>query len=69
MSPSCSKIADYAYFIDAGKVVAGGPVAEVLASRDAFVNQFVHALPDGPVAFDYPAPPLSQALELTRTPP
>jgi phospholipid/cholesterol/gamma-HCH transport system ATP-binding protein len=60
------KIADYVYFIDAGKVVAGGPVAEVLAARDAFVDQFVHALPDGPVAFDYPAPPLAADLELGR---
>ncbi|MBK6742187.1 MAG: ABC transporter ATP-binding protein [Hydrogenophilales bacterium] len=62
------KIADYVYFIDAGKVVAGGPVAEVLASRDAFVDQFVHALPDGPVAFDYPARPLAADLEIAPQP-
>ncbi len=62
------KIADYAYFIDAGKVVAGGPVAEVLAAKDAFVDQFVHALPNGPVAFDYPAPPLAADLELRLAP-
>ncbi len=49
------KIADYAYFIDGGKVVAGGPVAEIQASRDPFVDQFIHALPQGPVAFRYPA--------------
>jgi phospholipid/cholesterol/gamma-HCH transport system ATP-binding protein len=58
------KIADYAYFIDAGKVVAGGPVAEVLAARNAFVDQFVHALPNGPVAFDYPAPALAADLDI-----
>ena len=58
------KIADHAYFIDAGRVVAGGPVADVLAARNAFVDQFVHALPDGPVAFDYPAPALSADLAL-----
>jgi phospholipid/cholesterol/gamma-HCH transport system ATP-binding protein len=62
------KIADYAYFIDAGKVVAGGPVAEVLAARNAFVDQFVHALPDGPVAFDYPAPALATDLEIAPRP-
>jgi hypothetical protein len=39
-------------------------VAEVLAARDAFVDQFVHALPDGPVAFDYPAPALATDLEI-----
>jgi len=58
------KIADHAYFIDAGRVVAGGPVAEVLAAKDAFVDQFVHALPKGPVAFDYPAPSLATDLRL-----
>jgi phospholipid/cholesterol/gamma-HCH transport system ATP-binding protein len=50
------KIADYVYFIADGVVVAHGTVAEVNASKDPFVRQFVDCLPDGPVAFHYPAP-------------
>ncbi len=48
------KIADYVYFIHDGVVVAQGEAAEMLESRDPFVHQFIHAEPDGPVAFQYP---------------
>lgn len=58
------KIADYAYFISEGKVVAQGTAEEMLHSSDPFVGQFVHALPDGPVAFHYPAEPLQDELGL-----
>ena len=50
------KIADLVYFLADGVVAAQGTVAEVQASRDPFVRQFVDCLPDGPVAFHYPAP-------------
>jgi len=50
------KIADLVYFLADGVVAAQGTVAEVRASRDPFVRQFVDCLPDGPVAFHYPAP-------------
>jgi phospholipid/cholesterol/gamma-HCH transport system ATP-binding protein len=49
------KVADYAYFIHDGVVVAEGNAAEMLHSGDPFVEQFVHARPDGPVAFEYPS--------------
>ena len=49
------KIADYVYFIHDGKVVAEGDASEMLDSQDPFVRQFVHAQPDGPVAFQYPS--------------
>jgi len=49
------KIVDYAYFIADGVVVAEGTTAEIAASRDPFVRQFVDCLPDGPVAFHYPS--------------
>ena len=49
------KIVDYAYFISGGTVVAHGTPAEIAASRDPFVRQFVDCLPDGPVAFHYPS--------------
>jgi phospholipid/cholesterol/gamma-HCH transport system ATP-binding protein len=51
------KIVDYAYFLSGGTVVAEGTPAEISASRDPFVRQFVDCLPDGPVAFHYPSRP------------
>jgi phospholipid/cholesterol/gamma-HCH transport system ATP-binding protein len=43
------------YFVSEGKVVAQGTPAEVRASGDPFVRQFVDGEPDGPVPFHYPA--------------
>jgi phospholipid/cholesterol/gamma-HCH transport system ATP-binding protein len=50
------KIVDYLYFVSAGSIVAEGTPADVRASRDPFVRQFVDGAPDGPVPFHYPAP-------------
>ena len=58
------KVADYAYFIHEGVVVAEGQTAELTESSDPFIRQFVHAQPDGPVAFQYPSLPIREALEL-----
>ncbi|MFN3545011.1 MAG: ABC transporter ATP-binding protein [Thiobacillus sp.] len=58
------KIADYAYFLHDGVVVAEGPAAEMADSDDPFVHQFVHAEPDGPVAFQHPGRPFAEALGL-----
>jgi phospholipid/cholesterol/gamma-HCH transport system ATP-binding protein len=58
------KVADYAYFIHNGGVVAEGTAQEMLASRDDFVFQFVNARPDGPVAFHHPAVPYRETLRL-----
>ncbi len=52
------EIADYVYMISSGKVAAEGTPAELMASDDPFVKQFVQGLPDGPVKFQYPAPDL-----------
>jgi phospholipid/cholesterol/gamma-HCH transport system ATP-binding protein len=49
-------IVDYIYFVSQGRIVAEGTPDEIRASNDPFVHQFVHAEPDGPVHFDYPAP-------------
>ncbi|MCL2022423.1 MAG: ABC transporter ATP-binding protein [Betaproteobacteria bacterium] len=46
---------DYIYFISAGQVVAEGTPAEIRASRDPFVDQFVNAKADGPVSYHFPA--------------
>ncbi len=58
------KVVDYVYFIHEGVVVAEGAAVEMLASTDPFVHQFVHAEPDGPVAFQYPSRPYAEELEL-----
>ena len=63
------KIADHAFFLHDGVVVAEGPAAALRESDDAFVRQFVHAEPDGPVAFDYPGPPLSEELVVSEPAP
>ena len=49
-------IADQVIVLANGKVAAQGTPQEVMASRDPLVDQFVHAKPDGPVAFHYPGP-------------
>jgi phospholipid/cholesterol/gamma-HCH transport system ATP-binding protein len=56
------KAVDYVYFIADGVVAARGTVAEVNASSDPFVRQFVDSLPDGPVAFHFPSRPLASDL-------
>ncbi|TFW28303.1 ABC transporter ATP-binding protein [Massilia horti] len=57
-------IADYVYFLSAGKIVAEGTPAEMRASQDPYVKQFVHAAPDGPVPFHYPGKSLADDLGL-----
>ena len=55
-------IVDYVYLISAGRVVAEGAVAEIRASQDPFVQQFINGQADGPVPFHYPAPDYRQML-------
>jgi phospholipid/cholesterol/gamma-HCH transport system ATP-binding protein len=49
-------IADKVIILANGKIVAQGTPDEVRHSDDPLVHQFVHALPEGPVHFHYPAP-------------
>ncbi len=60
------KVVDYAYFVHGGVVVAEGTPEELIASPNASVHQFIHAEPDGPVAFHYPHAAFSSDLELER---
>jgi phospholipid/cholesterol/gamma-HCH transport system ATP-binding protein len=48
-------IVDYIYFVSEGRIVAEGTPAQIRASEDPWVHQFVWAQPDGPVPFHYPA--------------
>ena len=47
-------IADHVIILANGKVATEGTPDEVRQSTDPLVYQYVHALPDGPVRFDYP---------------
>ncbi len=50
-------IADYVYLVGQGGVVAHGTPAQLSASEDPYVKQFLHGEPDGPVTFQYPETP------------
>ncbi len=54
------EIADYVYMLSSRRIVAQGTPAELTASTDPYVRQFINGLPDGPVAFHYPAAPLAE---------
>ncbi|MBX3641915.1 MAG: ABC transporter ATP-binding protein [Rubrivivax sp.] len=61
----CFAICDRAYLLSGGgRVVAHGTPAELRASTDPEVRQFIGGEPDGPVRFHYPAAPLAQDLGL-----
>jgi len=49
-------IADHAYVIADGRVVASGHPLELQQSQSPEVKQFLRGEPDGPVPFHYPAP-------------
>ncbi len=49
-------VADAAYLLSGGRVAAAGPPGELARSEAAEIRQFMLGLPDGPVAFHYPAP-------------
>ena len=48
-------IADHVVLLANGRIVAQGTPAEMRASSDPLVRQFVDAAPDGPVRFHHPA--------------
>jgi len=57
--PECMAISDHVVLMaTGGRIVAQGTPAELMASTDAEVRQFVRGEPDGPVKFHYPAPPI-----------
>lgn len=57
-----AEISDRIYMISEGKVVESGSPQRLRDSRSEWVHQFLHALPDGPVPFHYPARPLADDL-------
>jgi phospholipid/cholesterol/gamma-HCH transport system ATP-binding protein len=53
--PEVGSIADYSYLLDGGRAIAQGTTAELNASQEPAVKQFMQGLSDGPVSFHYPA--------------
>lgn len=62
--PETAQIADYIYILAEGKIIGEGTPEQLLTAELAEVKQFTHGLPDGPVAFHYPAPDYQQDLKL-----
>jgi phospholipid/cholesterol/gamma-HCH transport system ATP-binding protein len=58
------KVAHYIYVIGDGTIVGKGTPREVTASEDPYLKQFLNALPDGPVRFHFPGPPLEEDLRI-----
>ena len=59
------KLADHIYLLGDGVVAAQGTPAELAASKDPFVRQFMDAKPDGPIPFNVPAAPFAQQAGLS----
>jgi phospholipid/cholesterol/gamma-HCH transport system ATP-binding protein len=58
------KVADYIYVIADGVILGKGTPKELSASEDPYLKQFLNALPDGPVRFHFPGPPLEEDLRI-----
>ena len=55
-------VADRSFLISDGCVVASGSPSDLNNDESEKVRQFMHGLPDGPVAFHYEAPDYEQQL-------
>jgi len=60
-------IADYAYIVAGGKVIAAGTPDALAHTEDPLARQFLRGEADGPVRFHYPAPALAESLGGLRT--
>ena len=59
--PQCMAISYHVVLMaPQGRIVAQGTPAELMASTDPEVRQFVQGEPDGPVKFHYPARPMAE---------
>ncbi len=58
--PETFHMADQVIVLANGRIAAQGTPDEVRKSSDPLVYQFVHALSDGPVQFQYPGPTVAQ---------
>ena len=58
------KLVDYIYVIADGKLMGEGTPDALLASTDPYLEQFLKALPDGPVRFHFPARPIGEEMRV-----
>ena len=59
--PECMAISDHVVLMaNGGRIVAQGTPAELMASTEPEVRQFVRGEPDGPIKFHYPAPEMAE---------
>ena len=59
--PQCMVISDHVVLMaNGGRIVAQGTPAELMASTEPEVRQFVRGEPDGPIKFHYPAPGMAE---------
>lgn len=59
------KVVDDIFLLSDGIIVSHGhPKILTQNQNDTYAYQFIHSQPDGPVAFQFPAPPLIQDLNL-----
>jgi phospholipid/cholesterol/gamma-HCH transport system ATP-binding protein len=67
--PECMAISDWVVLMaTGGRIVAQGTPAELMASTDPEVRQFVRGEPDGPVKFHYPARSMAEDFGLGGAP-
>lgn len=59
-----AKVADYLYVIADGRVIGEGTPEQVFQDKSPLLHQFMHGLPDGPVAFRYPASDFAEEVGL-----
>jgi len=64
-SDEVKAISDYLYIIGDGKVKAQGTPAELGHASNAWADQLLNGLPNGPVSFHYPADDIAKDLHLT----
>ena len=57
-----STVADCSYLISDGKVAASGSPDELRTTKSELVQQFMHGMADGPVAFHFDAPDYAEQL-------
>ena len=57
-----TSIADYAYVLAGGKVIAEGLPADLIDDQSPRVQQFMQGKPDGPVPFHFPGSPYADEL-------
>jgi phospholipid/cholesterol/gamma-HCH transport system ATP-binding protein len=60
------QLVDYVYYLSDGRIVAHGTPADMRASKDPLVHQFVYGEPDGPVAYQYPSRNYAEDMRLTH---